>query len=113
MQSRIPLAVGIVAAGAMVIAIIYGMASGGFADGLRAVLDDPWGRVTLVDLAAGLFLAGAWIRWREGSSARAIPWWIAMVLTGNLATGIYVIRAAVTSHSVSEFLIGESNRPLV
>jgi hypothetical protein len=91
---------------AMVAAIGYGMAAGSFSAELEELLGLPWGRVTLVDLAGGLVLIGAWIAWRERSIARAAPWWVAMVLTGNLASGIYVIVAARSSASTAEFLVG-------
>lgn len=107
MQNRAPLIVGAFAAGVMVIAIIYGMASGDFVDSLQDIAGQPWGVVTLVDLGAGLVLIGAWIAWRERSIGRAVPWWIAMALTGNLATGIYVITAARQSTTVPEFLTGD------
>jgi uncharacterized membrane protein len=111
-NSRTPLIVGVTAAALMIIAIGYGMMSGGFVDGLKTVAGDPWGRVTLIDLAAGLLLLGAWIAWREGSVVRAVPWWIAMIVTGNLATGIYVVKAALGSSTISEFLVGNTTRPL-
>ena len=106
MQLRGPMVVGAVSALAMILAVVYGIASGGFSDEFRAVLELPWGRVTLIDLVAGLILIGAWIAWREGSVVRAAPWWVAMALTGNLASGIYVIWAASRSGSMQEFLIG-------
>ncbi len=98
--------VGAIGALAMIGAMAYGMASGGFTDEFRAVLDLPWGQVTLIDLAAGLLLIGAWILWREGSVVRAIPWWVAMVATGNLAAALYVIWAARRSTSMTDFLTG-------
>ena len=64
------------------------------------------GRVTLVDLGLGLLVAAAWIGWREASIKRAAPWWLALILTGNLALGIYLIRAARSSHTVQELLVG-------
>ena len=106
MTTRTPLVIGGIAALTMIVAIAYGMASGGFVEGLRTVAGDPWGRVTLADLASGLLVAGAWIGWREASIARAAPWWIALILTGNLALGVYLIRAARSSHSMQEFLVG-------
>jgi hypothetical protein len=93
----------------MLAAIAYGMAAGGFMDGLRLVAGDPWGRVTLVDLGLGLLVAGAWIGWREASIARAAPWWLALILTGNLALGIYLIWAARSSENVQGFLNGTRN----
>ena len=98
--------VGLVGAAAMVIAIVYGVASGSFGSEFRSVIDLAWGRVTLVDLAAGLFIVGAWIGWREPSLARALPWWVAMELTGNLATAIYVARTALSSKDYAEFFSG-------
>ncbi|NNC91952.1 MAG: hypothetical protein HKN80_05630, partial [Acidimicrobiia bacterium] len=62
--------------------------------------------VTLVDLAVGLLAVGAWIAFREGSIGRAFPWWVALVLTGNLATGVYLIRAGMRSSSTREVLLG-------
>jgi F0F1-type ATP synthase assembly protein I len=108
METRKIAAVGIAAVAAMVIAIAYGVAAGSFVDELRSLIDMPWGRVTLVDLAAGLILIGAWIGWREGSAARAAPWWIAMFLTGNLASALYIARAAWSSNSVTEFYTGRA-----
>lgn len=101
---------GLIVAGAMVAAIAYGMASGGFFDGLRTVLGDPWGRVTMIDLGVGLLLIGAWIRLREGTVRRSAPWWVALFFTGNLAAGIYVVLAARKSHSIGELLTGKSDR---
>lgn len=109
MPTRTPLIVGAIAAGAMIIAIIYGMVSGDFVDSLQDIAGQPWGVVTLIDLGAGLLLAGAWIAWRERSISRAVPWWIGMALTGNLATGIYVVRAALESTSTEAFLTGRSS----
>ena len=106
MTTRLPLLVGGIAALIMIIAIAYGMASGGFVEGLRTVAGDPWGRVTLADLASGLLVAGAWIGWREASLARAAPWWIALILTGNLALGVYLVRAARSSAGMHELLLG-------
>jgi hypothetical protein len=107
-RSRTPLLLGVAASVAMVAAIAYGMASGGFVDGLRTVLGDAWGRVTMVDLAAGLVMVAAWIAWREGSMRKAVPWWLLLVVTGNLATGIYVIKAAREASNVEEFLVGRA-----
>ncbi len=98
-----------IVAGAMAVAIAYGMASGGFVDGLRTVLGDPWGRVMMIDLGVGLLLVGAWIRFREGSLRRAAPWWVALFFTGNLAAGIYVVLAARRSQSVGELLTGQTS----
>ena len=106
MTTRTPLVIGGIAALTMIVAIASGMASGGFVEGLRTVAGDPWGRVTLADLASGLLVAGAWIGWREASIARAAPWWIALVLTGNLALGVYLVRAARSSDSMHQLLLG-------
>ena len=86
MNLRVARILGLTAATAMVVAVGLGMAAGSFVDELQSVLDLTWGRVTLVDLAAGLVLIGAWITWREGSIGRAAPWWLALALTGNLAS---------------------------
>jgi hypothetical protein len=105
-QARAAFLVGGTVVVAMAAAIVYGMIAGSFSAELQDVLGLPWGRVTLVDLAGGLVLIGAWIAWRERSIARAVPWWIAMVLTGNLASGVYVMWAARSSTSTEELLIG-------
>ncbi len=106
MELRIARAMGIAVMAVMVIFIGYGLVSGGFVDGLELVLGDPWGRVTFADLASGLVLVGAWIGWREGSVLRAAPWWLALLATGNLALGIYVVWAAGSSRTVPELLVG-------
>ena len=105
---RTPRVIGWTVALTMLAAIAYGVANGGFVDGLRTVLNDPWGQVTMVDLVLGFLLFGAWIRLREGSTVRSLPWWVALTLTGNLAAGIYVINASRRADNLSELMLGSA-----
>lgn len=105
-MQRTGLAIGVFATAVMAIAIGSGMASGGFVDGLRVVAGDPWGVVTLVDLGVGLVIFAVWIGWRERSIGRAVPWWIALALTGNLAAGVYLVVAARRAANAEDLLLG-------
>ena len=53
---------------------------------------EPWGFVTLIDLYLGFVAVGGLVVWREQSLRRAWPWLAGLLLLGNLATALYVIR---------------------
>jgi hypothetical protein len=106
LRFRSPAFIGALVFVTMLAAIAYGMASGGFIEELGTLLDTPWARVTLIDLFLGFLVVGAWIGWREQSVLRALPWWIGLALTGNLAAGLYVFLAARRAMSVEELLLG-------
>lgn len=91
--------------GMMAATIIYGFIAGDFGDEGRTILDLAWGRVTLIDLYAGLALFGGWIGLREGWR-RTLPWLVGLVVLGNLAAALYAFLAARRSDSISEFLTG-------
>lgn len=91
---------------AMVGALVYGFAAGGFAEEGRAILDLAWGRVTLIDLYAGLLLIAAWIVWREASVLRSLPWLVGLVVLGSLAAAAYVLLASLRSPDPRTLLMG-------
>ena len=93
---------------AMTAAIIFGFVGGSFGDDASALWALPWGKVTLVDLYAGLAIFGGWIALREISRIQVALWWVALVLLGNLAAGAYLIRAVVTSSDRRQLLLGEN-----
>lgn len=70
--------------------------------GLRETADSRWGITTLVDLYIGLFVVGAWIAYRERSAWRSVLWWIALCLTGNLTTVVYLLLASLRSASIGD-----------
>ena len=70
MQVRSAITVGSVVATAMMVAIAYGMASGGFVEEFSALLETPWARVTLLDLVAGF-------SWSARGSDGVRPLWLA------------------------------------
>lgn len=88
-------------------AVVYGFLAGDFGDEGRNILDLAWGRVTLIDLYIGLMLFGGWIVIRDGW-VRAIPWFVALVVLGNLAAAAYAFRASLVSEDVGEFLRARS-----
>ncbi len=90
-------------------AIVYGFASGGFGDDGSAIWALPWGRVALIDLYLGLAVFAAWVAVRETSRLRIILWWVALVVLGNFAAGIYLVRALFGADDVRELLLGNSS----
>jgi cytochrome b561 len=93
---------------AMTGAIVYGFVNGGFGDDASAIWALPWGKVSIIDLYAGLVIFGAWIALRESNRARIALWWVALVVLGNFAAGIYLVRAAMLADSTRQLLLGES-----
>lgn len=89
---------------AMALALIYGFTSGDFSGEGGQILDLVWGRVTLIDLYVGIAVFGVFLVWRERSPAIAIPWLVAFVVLGNLATAAYVLVASMRAGSVEDLL---------
>ncbi len=81
----------------MAVALVYGFWRGGFFDEGATLVELAWGQVTLIDLYTGLFLFGGWIAVREGSWLRALPWWVGLVVLGNMVAAVYALTAAVGS----------------
>ena len=65
-----------------------------------------WGRVALVDLYVGLAVFGAWVAWRERSPGLVATWWVALIVLGNLAATVYLVRVSFTSRDINELLTG-------
>lgn len=66
-----------------------------------------WGKVTLVDLYAGFFLASGWIVLREAKVARALLFVLLVLSLGNAFTLAYVaVALARSGGSVSRFFLG-------
>ena len=59
-----------------------------------ALLENPWGKVTLVETYIGYGLIGLWISTRERSPWTAAAWTVALCLVGHLITAAYLFRVA-------------------
>ncbi len=59
--------------------------------GLVALLANPWGVVTLVDLIIGLLFVAAWLAVVETHPGRAALWIAALCLLGNVVTLIFLL----------------------
>ncbi|MCP5157873.1 MAG: DUF1475 family protein [Gammaproteobacteria bacterium] len=78
--------------------------------GLRHMLADPWGIVTLLDLGVGLLFIATWMALVESSLRRASLWIIALFLLGNVVTLAYLLcRTCRVRHWSELFLPSRSN----
>lgn len=82
---------------AMTAVLVYGFAAGDFAADGAALLRNPWGIVSLVDLYTGFTLFSWWIVYREKSRAVAALWVILMMLLGFFTGSLYALLALVAS----------------
>jgi ABC-type tungstate transport system substrate-binding protein len=71
----------------------------------RVLLDMPWGVMSLVDLYIGLLLFSCWIWWREPHRSVALLWTLALMVSGNLGTCLYVLIAILRSNGRLEHFI--------
>lgn len=78
---------------AMTIVLIYGFTVGDFGKDGAALLQNPWGIVSMVDLYTGFILFSAWIVYREKSVVSAVVWVILMMVLGFFAGSLYAFLA--------------------
>ena len=89
----------------MGLTIVYGVINGDFGTESGEILDLAWGRVMVIDLYVGLALFAGWVALRERSLV-VLPWLIAFLVLGNLATALYALLATFRSDTIGEFLTG-------
>ena len=78
---------------AMTAALIYGFTVGNFRNDGAALLQNPWGVVSLVDLYTGFALFSGWIIFREKSLVRSLIWVILMIVLGFWTASLYTFLA--------------------
>jgi hypothetical protein len=82
---------------AMTAVLIYGFTVGNFREDGAALLSNPWGIVSLVDLYVGFILFSGWIIYREKSALRSIVWVFFMMVLGFFTGALYTFIALQTS----------------
>lgn len=81
---------------AMTAVLVYGFTAGDFASDGGAILRNPWGIVSLVDLYVGLALFSLWIVFREESRLVAAIWVVLMMTLGFFTGSLYTLIALFT-----------------
>jgi len=76
--------------------------------GLSAIMRQPWGIATMLDLYAGLLVVGVWVAYTESRRPLIPLWWILLLLFGNMATLAYVLRRSFIARDWRSALVGES-----
>lgn len=97
--ARPPGCLALAGAGTMMLVIAYGMVYGDVTVEGSTLLRMPWGVVTLVDVYIGLVLFSGWVLRREHNGVAAAGWIAAFLAAGNLATCVYVLKAAAESRN--------------
>ena len=82
---------------AMTAVLIYGFTVGNFREDGVALLSNPWGIVSIVDLYVGFILFSGWIIYREKSVLRSIIWVVLMMILGFFTGSLYTLIALQTS----------------
>ncbi len=82
---------------AMTAVLANGFINGDFAQDGAALLANPWGIVSLVDLYAGFALFSIWIVFREKKPLAAILWVVLMMVLGFFTGSLYSLIALYRS----------------
>jgi len=90
----------------MFAAIVVAMITGDFGTEGSWILDNPWGRMSLIDIYVGIALFAGWVFLREESPWVAVLWLPAFVILGNAGTALYAAIAAFRTDDVRSFLLG-------
>ena len=53
---------------------------------------DPWGRATLFDTYFAFLTFFVWVCFKEQRTTRRVGWFVGIMLLGNIAMAVYVLR---------------------
>ncbi|MER2602997.1 MAG: DUF1475 family protein [Candidatus Competibacter phosphatis] len=91
--------------GLLVAAILIASSHGNILAGLRHVIADPWGVVTLLDLGVGLLFVTVWLALVEPSPRRAVAWIVALLLLGNVVTLVYLLSRTCRARQLRDLFL--------
>lgn len=77
--------------GLLVTAILVASNHSNVLVGLRQLVADPWGVVTLLDLGVGLLFVAVWLALVEPNPWRAAAWIVALFVLGNVVTLAFLL----------------------
>ena len=78
-------------------ALAYGFIVGDFWEDGGELVDNPWGIVSLFDVYVGFFFFIGWIVYRESCPGIMLFWSVAILLGGNVVSGLYAVIALLRS----------------
>ena len=91
----------------MLAGLIYGFGWGDFWEDGAALMDNPWGIVSLVDVYVGYFLFLGWIWIREDLLLTKLLCAVAILVGGNLFACLYALFALGQSKGkLDQFFLG-------
>ena len=70
------------------------------------LLDNIWGRMTIIDLYLALLAPWVWIVWRDRRPVGAVVWGLLLMATGSIALWAYIAWRASTARDFQELLLG-------
>lgn len=83
---------------AMTLVLLFGFTYGNFFSDGGAILTNPWGIVSMVDLYVGFTLFSAWIAYRETNHTLKVLWIVGMMVFGFFTGSLYVLVNLYRSH---------------
>jgi len=96
--------------GVLVTAILIASNHSNVLAGLRHLVADPWGIVTLLDLGVGLLFVAVWLALVEPNPWRAAAWIAGLFVLGNVVTLAYLLcRTCGARHWSNLFLPSRSS----
>lgn len=99
---------------AMSAVLVFGFTRGDFFEDGSAILENPWGIVSLVDLYVGFILFSLWIAFRERNVFIAFLWILAMVILGFFAGALYVfVHLVLSKGDVLQFFLGDRKKEVL
>ena len=91
--------------------LYYGFTVGDFWKDGGELLNNPWGIVSLFDVYVGFFLFIGWVCYRESCPGIILFWSVAILLGGNVVSGLYAVIALVRSKGDAKlFFMGDGKR---
>lgn len=88
----------------MTFMIIFSLLTGNFFEQGSILMGLVWGQMSLVDLYVGFFLVYLWIYYKESKLLPKIIWAILLIVTGSLATAVYVLIESYRANNINELL---------
>lgn len=73
--------------------------------GLRHIVANPWGVVTLLDRGVGLLFVAVWLALMESSPWRAALWIAALFVLGNVVTLAYLLSRTCRAQRLRDLLL--------